>query len=132
LKNVLINNNSKSFSLTCKRDSCILWFLNELNLTYQRLIGFVVSFDFISIMPVLRDRFLLCHTPIRFFLAFQDQIPIFIVGCVTTCSWGSYQLVLELGYESRSYFYEIFVFLMFFKFPVLVSIFFFLFFFAVS
>jgi hypothetical protein len=29
-------------------------------------------------------RFSLCHTPIRSFLAFQDQISILIVGCVTT------------------------------------------------
>jgi hypothetical protein len=30
--------------LTCESDSCILQFLNKLNLTYQRLIGFVASF----------------------------------------------------------------------------------------
>jgi len=30
--------------LTCESDSCILQFLNELNLTYRRLTGFVASF----------------------------------------------------------------------------------------
>jgi len=32
------------FSFTGESDSCILQFLNELNLTYQRLTGFVASF----------------------------------------------------------------------------------------
>jgi hypothetical protein len=35
------------FVLTCESDSCILQFLNELNLTYWRLISFVASFYFI-------------------------------------------------------------------------------------
>jgi len=38
-------------------------------------------------------RFPLCHTPIRPISAFRDQISILIVGCVTTWSWGSYQMV---------------------------------------
>ena len=36
-------------------------------------------------------RFSLCHTPIRPISAFQDQISILIVGCVTTWSRGSHQ-----------------------------------------
>jgi hypothetical protein len=42
----------------CESDSCILQCLNELNLTYQRLIGFVAhSTSFHS------ASFSLCHTP---------------------------------------------------------------------
>jgi hypothetical protein len=37
---------SELFSLTSERDSCILWFLDKLNLTYRRLTGFAVSFNF--------------------------------------------------------------------------------------
>jgi hypothetical protein len=73
-----------------ERDSCILWFLNELNLTYPRLIGFVVSFDFIPIVLVLWGRFSLCHSPIRSLLAFRDRISILIVGYVTIWLQGSY------------------------------------------
>ena len=77
-----MNNTFELFSLTCERDSCILWFLNELNLTYQRLTGFVASFDLISIVLVPCDRFPLCHTPIRPLSAFWDQISILIVSCM--------------------------------------------------
>ena len=73
-----------------KRDSCILWFLNELNLTYRRLIGFVVSFDFIPIVLVPWGRFSLCHSSIRSFLAFRDRISILIVGYVIIWLQGSY------------------------------------------
>ena len=45
----------------------------------------------IIIVMVSYGRFLLCHTPIRLISAFQDQILFFIVGCVTTWSWGSHQ-----------------------------------------
>jgi hypothetical protein len=76
-------------------DSCIIQFLNKLNLTYRRLTGFVASFYFIPIVLVPWDKFPLCHTPIRFILAFQDQISILIVSCVTTWSRGSHQLVSE-------------------------------------
>jgi hypothetical protein len=76
--------------LTCKSDSCIFQFLKELNLTHQRLTGFVASFYFIPIVLVSCDRFLLGHTPIIYFLAFRDQISILIVGCVTTWSRGSH------------------------------------------
>ena len=47
-----MNNTSEFFNLMCEKDSYILWFLNELNLTFQRLIGFVASFDFIPIVLV--------------------------------------------------------------------------------
>jgi len=82
-----MNNTSKLFSLTCMGDSCILWFLNKLNLTYQRLNDFVALFDFISIVLMSWDKFLLCHTPIKFLSAFQDQISILIVSCMTTWTW---------------------------------------------
>jgi len=58
-------------------------------------------------------KFSLCHTPIRPISAFRDQISILIVGCVTTWSRGSHQLVSELGSETRSYPSVIFVFLVF-------------------
>ena len=70
--------------LTCESDSCILQFLNKLNLTYQRLTDFMASFYFIPIVLVLWSRFPLCYTPIRPFLTFRDQNSILIVGCVTT------------------------------------------------
>jgi hypothetical protein len=73
-------NTYELFSLMRERDSTIFWFLNELNLTYQRLTSFVASFDFIPIMLMPWGRFSLCHTPIKPLLAFQDQISIFIVG----------------------------------------------------
>jgi hypothetical protein len=76
----------------CGSDSCILQFLNELNLTYQRLTGFVVSFDFIPIVLVPWDRFPLCHTPIRPISAFQDQILI-LVRLHTTWSRGSHHYI---------------------------------------
>jgi hypothetical protein len=38
-------------------------------------------------------KFPLCHTPIRPILASRDQILILIVGCVTTWSRGSHQIV---------------------------------------
>jgi hypothetical protein len=56
-------------------------------------------------------RFSLCHTPIRRISAFRDQISILIVGCVSTWSRGSHQLVSELGSETRSYPSVIFIFL---------------------
>jgi hypothetical protein len=43
--------------LMCERDSWFLWFLNELNLTYWRLTGFMVSFNFISIVWVPWEKF---------------------------------------------------------------------------
>jgi hypothetical protein len=78
-----MNNTSEIFSLTPKRDSYIIWFLNEMNLTYQRLTGFMVSFDFIPIVLVPWDKFSLCHIPIIPLSAFQDQILILIVSCMT-------------------------------------------------
>jgi hypothetical protein len=78
-----INNTSELFSLTCERGSCILWFLNELNLTYQRLTSFMASFNFIPIVLVPWDRFSLCHAPNRSLLVFQYQISVLIVSCVT-------------------------------------------------
>jgi hypothetical protein len=65
-------------------------------------------------------RFPLCHTPIRPILTFRVQIPILIVGCVTTWSRGSHQLVSELGSEIRSYPYVIFIF---FSVPLSFSVF---------
>jgi Na+/proline symporter len=47
----------------------------------------------IPIVLVPWGRFPLCHTPIRLISAFQDQISILIVGCVTTWSRGSHQFV---------------------------------------
>jgi asparagine N-glycosylation enzyme membrane subunit Stt3 len=47
-------------------------------------------------------RFSLCHTSIRPISTFQDHISILIVGCITTRSRGWHQLVLELGFETRS------------------------------
>ena len=79
-----MNNTSELFSLICERDSCILWFLNELKLTYQKLTDFMALFDFISIVLVSWNRFLMCHTPIKPLLAFKDQISILIVGYVNT------------------------------------------------
>ena len=42
----------------------------------------VILHNPIVLMPW--GRFPLCHTPIRPISAFRDQIPILIVGCVTT------------------------------------------------
>jgi hypothetical protein len=56
------------------------------------------------------SRFPLCHTPIKPISAFRDQISILIVGYVTMWSRGSHQLVSELGSETRSYPFVIFVF----------------------
>ena len=47
-----MNNIFEPFSLTCERYFCIFWFLNEPNLTYQRLIGLASLFDFIPIMLI--------------------------------------------------------------------------------
>jgi hypothetical protein len=78
-------NITSEFSVfTCESDSCVLQFLNELNLTYQRLTDFMASFYFIPVVLVSWSKFSLCHTPIRPFSAFQDEISILIVGCVTT------------------------------------------------
>jgi hypothetical protein len=74
-------------------------------------------------------RFPLCYTPIRPISAFWDQISILIVGCVTTWSRGSHQLVSELGSETRSYPYVIFVF---FSVPLGFSVFASIFLFFVS
>ena len=43
-----MNNTFELFSLKCERDSFYFLFLNELNLSYQRLTSFVASFDFHS------------------------------------------------------------------------------------
>ena len=85
----------------------------------------------IPIVLVPWGRFPLCRTPIRPISAFRDQISILIVGCLTTWSWGSYQLVSELGSETRSYHSVIFVF---FSVPLSFSVFasIFLFFVSVS
>jgi len=89
---LLINNTSEFFSFNMwERFLYFFLFLNELNLTYQRLISFVASFDFIAIVLVPWDKFSLCHTPTRLLLTFQDQISILIVGCATTWSQGSHQ-----------------------------------------
>jgi hypothetical protein len=77
-------NISELFILTCEIDSCILWFLNELNQTYQRFTSFVTSFDFIPIVSVPWDKFSLCHTHIRPLSTFYNQILILIVGFMTT------------------------------------------------
>jgi hypothetical protein len=74
-------------------------------------------------------RFSLCHTPIRPISAFRDQISILIVGCVTTWSRGSHQLVSELYSETRSYPSVIFVF---FSVPLSFSVFASIFLFFVS
>jgi uncharacterized membrane protein len=79
--------------LTCESDSCILQFLNKLNLTYKKWTSFVASIYFIPIVLVLWGRFPLCHTPIRPISAFHDHISILIMGCITTWSRGSHQLV---------------------------------------
>jgi hypothetical protein len=50
----------------------------------------------IPIVLVPWDKFSLCHTPIRPISAFQNQISILIVGCVTTWSRDLHQLVSEL------------------------------------
>jgi hypothetical protein len=80
----MMDNISELFILTCEIDSCILWFLNELNQTYQRFTSFVTSFDFIPIVSVPWDKFSLCHTHIRPLSAFYNQILILIVGFMTT------------------------------------------------
>ena len=68
--------------LTCESDSCILQFLNELNLTYRRINWLRGVIQLIPIVLVPWDRFPLCHTPIKPILAFRDEISILIVGCV--------------------------------------------------
>jgi len=85
----------------------------------------------IPIVLVPWDMFPLCHTSIRPISAFQDQISILIVGCVTTWSRGSHQWVSELGSETRSY---PSVFFVFFSVPLSFSVFasIFLFFVSVS
>jgi len=75
------------------------------------------------------SRFPLCYTHIRPISAFRDQISILIVGCVTTWSLGSHQLVSELGSETRSYPSVIFVF---FSVPLSFSVFASIFLFFVS
>jgi hypothetical protein len=91
-----MNNTFELFSLTCERYSCIVLFLNELNLTYWRLISFrgIVWLHSNKVVPW--GKFLLCHTPIRPLSAFQDQISILIVGCVW--SQGSHHNMLPLSY----------------------------------
>ena len=79
----------------CESDSCILRFLNKLNLIYRRLINFEISFDFIPIVLVSWGRFSLCHTFIRPILSFRDQISILIVGCVTMWLRDLHQQVYE-------------------------------------
>jgi len=91
--------------LTCESDSCILQFLNELNLTYRRLTGFMTSFYFIPIVLVSWGKFSLCHTLIRPISAFWDQISILIVGCVTMWSQGSHQLISRLRNKVISFCY---------------------------
>jgi hypothetical protein len=83
----------------------------------------------ILIVLVPWGRFPLCHTSIRHILALQDQISILIVGCVTTWSRDSHQLVSKLGFETRSYPYVIFVF---FSVPLSFSMFASIFLFFVS
>ena len=43
-------------------------------MTYQRLTSFMASLDFIVIVLVSYDMFILCYTSIRPFLTFQDRI----------------------------------------------------------
>ena len=76
--------------LMFERESYIFIFLNNLNLTYRRLTGFVMSFKFIPIELVSWNKFLLCYTHIRSILAFRNQISILIVDCVTTWSQDSH------------------------------------------
>ena len=45
----------------------------------------------IQVVFVHWNMFPLYHTPIRLILAFQDQISILIMDCVTIWSWGSHQ-----------------------------------------
>ena len=113
--------------LTCERASYIFLFLNELNLTYQRLTCFVVSFNFIPIVLMPCSRFSLCYTLIKPLLVFRDQISILIESYMTMRSQSSHQLVSKLGFENRSYLFEIFIFLVLVKFSVFASIFFFFF-----
>jgi len=80
--------------LTCESDSCIIQFLNELNLSKINWLRGVILL--IPIVLVPWGTFPLCHTPIRPILAFQNQISILIVGCVTTWSRDLHQLVSEL------------------------------------
>ena len=67
-----MNNKFELFSLMCERDSYIIWFLNELNLTYKKLSDFVMLFDFIPVVLIPWDMFSLCHTPSRPLSSFQD------------------------------------------------------------
>ena len=83
----------------------------------------------IPIVLVPWGRFPLCHSPIRPISAIRDQISILIVGCVTTWSRGSHQLVSELGSETRSYPSVIFIF---FSVPLCFSVFASIFLFFVS
>jgi len=46
-------------------------------------------------------RFPLYHTPIRLISAFRDQISILIVGCVTTWSRGSHQVLLVIALQTK-------------------------------
>ena len=68
----------------------------------------------IPIVLVPWGRFPLCHTLMTPILVFRNQISILIVGCVTTWSRGSHQLVSELGSETRSYPFVVFDFFLVF------------------
>jgi hypothetical protein len=85
-----MNNTSKLFSLTYER---FLYYivLEQTKSDLLKITVFVTPFNFIQIVLMLWDMFILCYTLIRSFLAFHDQILILIVGCVTIIS-HSYSL----------------------------------------
>jgi hypothetical protein len=69
--------------LMWESDSCILQFLNKLNLTYQRLTSFVASFYSINSVGALGQVSIVSHS-YQTISAFRDQISILIMGCVIT------------------------------------------------
>ena len=77
-------------------------FLNELNLTYRRLTGFMVSFYFILTVMVPWGRFLFRLSRIK------SQSWLWVAW-----SRDSHKLISELSSETRSYAFVIFIFLVF-------------------
>jgi len=67
--------------LAFESDSCILQFLNKLNLSKINWLRGVILLHSNSVGAW--GRFPSFHTPIRPISAFQDEISILIVGCVT-------------------------------------------------
>ena len=94
--------------LTCESDSCILQSLNELNLTYQILTGFMMLFHFILIVLVPWGKFSLCHTSIIPILAFKARLRNKVISFCYFCffsvplSFSVFALFIFLFFVSES------------------------------